>query len=146
MQGKQAFLVVMALAMAGPALAQVVYRCEHRDKVSLQTHPCETRARQTVKRIEPIPSDPQATQRRARIEAEMDRRNAAAKAYAGESSTRRRTYYNGPLVSTSNDPAEARCAIAKAERDDTLRRVGLRRNFDLLRRLDEAVRAACGRR
>ncbi len=143
MQGKRFVPILVAMTMASTTHAQVAYRCEHAGRVSLQTHPCEGKARQTIKSIEPIRDDPNARQRRARIEAEMDHRNAAAKAQAGVATVRHRTYYNGALVSTSNDQAEARCAVAKAERDDTLRRAGLRRNFDLLRRLDEAVRVAC---
>lgn len=36
------------------------------------------------------------------------------------------------------------CRQAKREREATLARVGLRRTFDLLRRLDDEVRLACG--
>lgn len=35
------------------------------------------------------------------------------------------------------------CEAAKANRDRTLERVGLKRTFDLLSRLDEQVRNAC---
>lgn len=40
-------------------------------------------------------------------------------------------------------PKPSACEIAKADRDATLERVGLKRTFDLLSRLDEQVRKAC---
>ncbi|HEY1142188.1 MAG TPA: hypothetical protein VGE88_18580 [Lysobacter sp.] len=42
-----------------------------------------------------------------------------------------------------NAPRPSACEMAKSERDITLERVGLKRTFDLLSRLDEQVRKAC---
>lgn len=50
----------------------------------------------------------------------------------------------GPRSGSKRDPARARCQAARDKRDRTLERVGLKRTFDLLRRLDDEVRAACG--
>ena len=41
------------------------------------------------------------------------------------------------------DPADARCNAARAGREAKLKAVGLKRTFDLLRRLDDAVHDAC---
>ena len=44
----------------------------------------------------------------------------------------------------SASSSRSRCEAARAKRDATLARVGLKRTFDLLRKLDDEVRAACG--
>jgi hypothetical protein len=41
---------------------------------------------------------------------------------------------------------EIACQAATAKREDTLQRVGLNRNIDLLRRLDDELERACRRR
>lgn len=41
------------------------------------------------------------------------------------------------------DPAEARCRAARSRRETKLQAVGLKRTFDLLRKLDDAVHMAC---
>lgn len=49
-----------------------------------------------------------------------------------------------PRTRGSAGPSPARrCQAAKERREATLRRVGLKRSFDLLRRLDDEVWAAC---
>lgn len=45
--------------------------------------------------------------------------------------------------SDSNAARKATCAMARQERADTLERVGLKRTYDLLQRLDAMVREAC---
>lgn len=138
-------LLGLMLAVS-PANAQVIYRCQAGGKVTLQSDPCPVTAKQTVRPYQATPSDPHAVRRRMAIEAEMDRRNAGGQArVAYGDRVNNRTYYNGELISTSPDPRRGRCEAAKRDRAAVLERVGLRRNFDLLRRLDEQVRIACAR-
>jgi len=60
---------------------------------------------------------------------------------ARKSSSSRRT--TASSARSRADPAESRCQAAKSKREAKLRAVGLKRTFDLLRKLDEAVYAAC---
>lgn len=48
-------------------------------------------------------------------------------------------------VPTARDRQQQRCNNAKTRRDATLDRIGLRRTYELLQRLDAAVRVACKR-
>lgn len=128
------WVAIGLLVIAGDAQAQVAYRCQVGGKVTLQGHPCTAGAKQDVRSYD-IPTDPDAAKRRLAIEAEMDRRNARQATYGGGSD----------VYSRAPEPQRARCEAAKRHRAATLEQVGLRRNFDLLRNLDEHVRIACSR-
>lgn len=114
------------------AHAQQVYKCTDGSQVSYQSLPCEG-AQRTLRRWdatpEPVPAGAQA--------------GPAAKAHAmpaRKSSLRRTT---AGSTRSRPDSAESRCQAAKSKREAKLRAVGLKRTFDLLRKLDEAVYAAC---
>lgn len=83
------------------------------------------------------------TAERAR-QLEADRRRTDANSRYLESLARGqgRTAQYGASGSRTNAKHQ-RCQAAKARRDDTLRRVGLRRTHELLRRLDDDVYEAC---
>ena len=49
----------------------------------------------------------------------------------------------GASIPVENSGNSRACVSAKATRTRTLERVGLKRTFDLLRRLDDAVHSAC---
>ena len=54
------------------------------------------------------------------------------------------SYGSGPSAADyQRSQRQAACATAKASREDTLRRVGLKRTYDLLQRLDAMVNEAC---
>lgn len=113
------------LLLASTAHAQVVYRCAANGKpVSFQSEPCAPGARMTNV-----------------IDAPPDRRPPRAiqgPVYSQEQQS-------GPQWSapTEQDRQREKCNKAKADREDTLNSVGLRRTFDLVSSLDAKVTAAC---
>jgi len=128
---------ICLLAFAAAVPAQTIYKCKGKGPVSYQTEPCGPKSSTTgVKTYQPVYDDPRAAARLRRIEAERDARRA---------------YNNGGVTNiygnaSGSDPRGARraqCASARANRKATLDRVGLRRTYDLLQRLDEQVNQAC---
>ena len=79
------------------------------------------------------------TLRRQRAEAQ--RRDADARFLSRLAGTDRLTPRHAPVQ--RHDPRVAACEAAKRHRDATLRQVGLKRTFNLLRALDEQVYRAC---
>ncbi|RYG14508.1 MAG: hypothetical protein EON92_01855 [Burkholderiales bacterium] len=124
------FLIAI-LTITPQAAAQQVYKCTRGNDVAYQSEPCAPTQR-TVKQWDATP-EPFATPA------------PATRPVTGPAPTRtirsRRAAGNG--ARTKVDPADARCAKAKARRESRLKAVGLKRNFDLLRQLDEAVYEAC---
>lgn len=127
---------ILVAMLSTPAGAQTIHRCVTRNGgVAYQSEACSADAlRATTKRYHAPPDDPQAMQRLKAIDADMERRRQVA---IGKSSASARQYRR--VV----DKGAARCTAARARQAQTLERVGLKRTFDLLRRLDDAVRAAC---
>ena len=124
------WFVTLLILCAFPASAETLYRCKSRDgEVSLQSDPCPAGAEQTARDFV-VRYDPDAAARRQAIDAEMERRSVAQ---------RRSIRYTSAGRKRSGDG----CAAAKTRRQRTLDSVGMRRNFDLLRRLDEQVHSAC---
>lgn len=112
--------------------AQQVYKCSDGNQVSYQSMPCED-AQRTLRQWDATPEPEAAVAQAAQ----------AAKAHAlsvRKPSSRRTTTYG---TRSRPDPAELRCQAAKSKREAKLRAVGLKRTFDLLRKLDDAVYAAC---
>ncbi|WP_162374422.1 DUF4124 domain-containing protein [Pseudoxanthomonas sangjuensis] len=76
-----------------------------------------------------------------------DARSAAAKIEADRQALRQsnspRRSYRSMGASIPVDSNSSACESAKANREAVLKTVGIRRTFDLLRSLDDAVRAAC---
>ncbi len=111
-----------------PRYVPSVYRCADRaGGVSLQSQPCGPDQRTTRVVAAPLLAPPvRATQ------------------------PSRPSTYNQPAYNTFHVPQEdslaprrAACATARQQREDTLERVGLKRNYDLLQRLDAMVNRAC---
>ena len=121
--------VIEAPAVATPQReVPMVYRCvDAGGAVSLQSQPCGPGQRTT----RAVPAPPDIEPRRAPLT-----RPAPVASNGGG--------WSGPSASQwQRQQQQARCAQARAEREATLERVGLRRDFDLLRRLDDMVREAC---
>jgi hypothetical protein len=117
-----------ASASVDPNALHMVYRCVGKGgAVSLQSQPCA--ADQRVTRAIYAPP-----------EAERARRPTVVSSAPTQSST----YGGGPSAADyQRAQRQAACANAKASREDTLRRVGLKRTYDLLQRLDAMVYEAC---
>jgi len=123
------FLLVAVLAV--PASAQAVYKCrDARGGPVFQSHPCDGAASEKEYRYEAQQPSTANQRRIAQYRRELEESNAPS---------------SGPrwVSREISTPKRSGCQIAKDERDATLRRVGLKRNFDLLRQLDENVYRAC---
>lgn len=123
-------LIALLLLLAGPAPAEILYRCIARDgAVSYQSPPCSASAR--LDRVVEYRPEPVAN---------------AARSPARPASTHRasrdghRTATAGHMPRTT---AADRCRAARARRDAALERLGLKRTYVQLSRLDAGVRAAC---
>lgn len=126
------FLVL--LAVAAPAAAGTLHVCQDARGVrSYQDTPCAADTRNLGTRaFEAKAPDPVLLARSRAIEAEMDRRNRGG-------GSRIAAVREGPRRAAAPSP----CQAAKARREATLKRVGLKRDFDLLSRLDGDVWDAC---
>ena len=127
-------LACVAFGPAAQAAAYTVHVCEDgRGHRTYQDAPCGRDGRSVGSRSYAIAShDPALAAHRRAIEAEMDRRNR------GDGRVR--------IVRTpaARKPAAVDpCRAAKAKRQAELKRVGLKRTFDLLRRLDDEVWDVC---
>lgn len=123
--------VMAALAVAAPSQAQVVYKCTGKSGATeYSSWPCKAEQR-TVKAIA-APPDP--VQRYA----PPVHTPAPALTY-GQTNH----FYTPTQAASLRSIRQARCKAAKDERERTLASVGLKRNFDLLRRLDDVVNQNC---
>lgn len=111
------------------ATGPTVYRCvDGVGHVSFQSHPCS--GGQTTTREIAVFQDFRKPVRR--VVSPPDSRGYTT------------SYSSGPSAYERQRAARrAGCASARRQREQTLEMVGLRRNFDLLRRLDDMVREAC---
>lgn len=131
-------LILLAFIGAGllpvaQATAQEIHTCiDAKGFKSYQNLPCDPGQRTaSVRSYEARPDDPAVTARSAAIQQEMDRRNRPSGKASVVRTVNQRT--SGPTP----------CQAAKARREATLKRVGLKRNFDLLSRLDSEVWEVC---
>jgi len=127
-------LVLALLTLApGPVLGQtVIVKCKDRKgAVIFQTPPCDPgQSAVDVKQYAPVRYDPHLAAQTRAAQREVDARRA------GYGNRGQATY----IPSDGRGPA---CEAAKANREVVLKSVGMRRNFDLLRSLDESVQKAC---
>ncbi|MDI9239978.1 hypothetical protein QLQ15_13780 [Lysobacter sp. LF1] len=137
-------MVVWALAsVTGVACANTVHKCiGPGGAVSYQDAPCAAGLREGGRwaadpEPPPTPAQMQARDRKLQQDrAESDflsRRAGTDRVGSGRAQTSRAV----------RNPAPSACEAAKAARQKTLDSVGLKRTFDLLRKLDEQVREAC---
>lgn len=127
-------LACAVLAPSAHAASYTVHVCtDARGGRIYQDAPCAEGERPVATRAYAIAApDPTLVARTRAIETEMDRRNRGeGRPRLGRTAAARRT--------AAQDP----CKAAKARRDAELKRVGLKRTFDLLSRLDGDVWDAC---
>lgn len=126
-------LIAIYLLYEPCAMAQEIHICiDAKGIKSYQNLPCTSDLRTASVRIYVSkPEDLALTARTTAIQQEMDRRNRTrGKAVVVRTASNRRA---GPTP----------CQAAKENREATLKRVGLKRNFDLLSRLDSEVWERC---
>jgi hypothetical protein len=123
--------------------AQTVHKCVLADgATSYQSLPCAGSAREAVRwdaPPDPLPSAEQLAKlamlrEHGRAESEFLSRRAGTGVRGGDTSRTHR-------VPAAGRPSS--CDAARATREQTLERVGLKRTYELLSRLDEQVRKAC---
>lgn len=128
------YLCLCLLAIAAPAAAGTLHVCrDARGVRSYQDTPCAAGThKEGTRAFEAKALDPALLARTRAIETEMDRRNrgGVARIAAVRGGSRR-------------PPGPSPCQAAKTRREATLKRVGLKRDFDLLSRLDGEVWDAC---
>ena len=139
---KRSFTLAM-LMLASAAHAQQVHKCVDRSgNTSYQSAPCshaQTTARTWEAAPDPVPENAPAP---APAPA-ASQRKLARSPHAATSSPRKTGRSTGAAIPVENSGNSRACATAKAKRTRTLERVGLKRSFELLSKLDEAVRSAC---
>lgn len=128
-------ILAACLPVAGHAASYTVHVCvDARGVRSYQDMPCAVAQRSVATReFAAIVPDAATLVRTRAIEAEMDRRNRGG----GDHVRIVRTA--AAKRATAPDP----CRAAKGRRDSELKRVGLKRTFDQLSRLDGDVWDAC---
>ena len=125
------------LMLALDAHAQQVHKCVGRSgSVAYQSQPCGDA--QTTLRSWEAPPDPVSEPPPSYPASASGQRHGNATAMPA---VRRHRRVMGASIPVENSGNSHVCASAKATR--TLERVGLKRTFDLLRRLDDAVSRAC---
>ncbi len=123
-------LLVLLLLLAGNSHAQVLYRCvSGSGAVSWQSTGCGQGMRM-MKRMEYTPDAPTVVPVYDHVRATVTKgRSRGSTSYRVSTRTTR--------------PTPDACARARERREATLERVGLKRNFDLLSKLDADVRSVC---
>lgn len=133
------FGMVWLVLVCAPVSAQTIYKCLGADGVpAYQSSPCG-QGHATGKQWEPLSAvSADDARQRADIEARIERDRQAVRAHNAKRQLR--SGATGSHLRARNATA---CETAKARRDTTLQRVGLKRNYALLRKLDDAVFDAC---
>jgi len=125
-------LIAVMGGLAGGALPVVagdLHRCVGPAGVTYQQVPCGPG--QVLSKTIPVVADGPADQPRA------------AKAQRKSGSERRVSSGARASKTDALDRRRATCATARRTRDEKLERLGLRRTFEDLRKLDDRVQAAC---
>ena len=129
----------MVVGWTGPAASQTVQKCIAADgHVTLTSGACADghRLAGTYDAV-PEASEP-VVAAQARLRA-----SPRASGYPAPAQVAPRVRSRVSRSPAGNNTAAKRCKSAREHREQTLRRVGLKRTFDLLRRLDDDVWAAC---
>ena len=135
-------ILVLFLLLQILANAQQVYKCVKGKDVSYQSAPCD--ATHTVAKQWDATPDPEPTAEEIALRAFKRKQDAAESAQLRRAAGTNRTRPTGSgNRTTSISAADARCNAAKDRRARKLESVGLKRTFDLLRKLDDAVHSAC---
>lgn len=125
--------IAVCLLPVAQANAQEIHTCvDAKGRKSYQNMPCAPEQRTAaVRSYTAKPEDPALAARSATIQQEMDRRNRPS----GKTTVVR--------TGSTRRAAPTACQAAKAKREATLKRVGLKRTFDLLSQLDSEVWEVC---
>ena len=136
-------MATVLAAMAGMACANTVHKCiGPGGTVSYQDAPCAAGSREGGSwAADPEPAPTPAQQQAREHRQQQDR--AESDFLSRRAGTDRIGSGRAPASRVTRESAPSACETAKAKREKTLDSVGLKRTYDLLRKLDEQVRAAC---
>ena len=137
----RSLMLASVLLIPAAANAQQVYKCVNGKNVSYQSAPCA--AGHTVAKQWDATPDPEPTAEEVAEHAAKRKQDAAESAQLRRAAGTHRTRSTGSSNRTSASAADARCNAAKDRRARKLEALGLKRTFDLLRKLDDAVQSAC---
>ncbi|MEO6103072.1 MAG: DUF4124 domain-containing protein [Pseudoxanthomonas sp.] len=134
------FMFMLLLAPTGNA--QQIYKCVNGGNVSYQSAVCDANWK-IARQWEAVPeAESSATDLRQRqLEDRRQRAGSAQLSRAAGTGRARSTSHRRD--SPGRKPGTSPCDASKARREAKLKSVGLKRTFDLLRRLDDAVNEAC---
>lgn len=141
-QGMRAVMMPLIFFIASNASAQQVYKCVRGSEVSYQSAACDGTqkvARQWDATPEPEPTADELRQRQLKNQIDQAESTWLSRA-AG---TDRMRSASNQRNAGSRKSSMSRCDAAKARREAKLKSVGLKRTFDLLQKLDDAVNDAC---
>lgn len=133
--------ILSLIFFASTTSAQQVYKCVNGSEVSYQSAACDgtwKAAKQWDATPEPEPTTNGLGQRPPESQ-----RNRAQSAQLNATNTKRPRSTSSRRNAGSRKPSMSRCDAAKARREAKLKSVGLKRTFDLLRKLDDSVNEAC---
>lgn len=149
MKAKGWMWLVPALAVSLPAWSQqagVLRKCvSAKGAISFQQAPCGPGSRQLASHAYVTEPRPSAGQIRARAAREQAARAESAELSrrAGTVAGQRAPRGGGTLHRVTIARDDAACQRARRRRERTLETVGLKRSYDLLRRLNDEVSIAC---
>lgn len=141
--GKKSWLQNAPCAKQG-AYVDSLYKCVlPSGGTSIQQQPCTGKAKTVWRRSarpEPAPTyEEQVSRARKRAQDELDAQELARRA----GTDRHQSYIATNPFPDQRVTQQNLCQQAKASRDAVLTQVGLKRNYDLLRQLNDAVYQAC---
>lgn len=129
-------LALVAVCWTGGVAAQQVHKCVDGDNTVYQSEPCATG--QAAKTWD-APPDRANPERQARLAAIQDELAARKRAKAIQKAVPRGS--QGAAISLYRDPA--RCEAARVRRAAAFEAAGMRRTYELTRRMDDLVFDAC---
>lgn len=138
---KGIFTVILFTVACGTSSAQVVFKClDGQGNAHYQSGACPpgtTLAKTWESQIDPGPTPARPATGNSAAGSQSQRITPARR--RGRAAPDYRTRRATGRISAGR----SRCEAAKEKRQATLAAVGLKRNFDLLRKLDDQVSAAC---
>lgn len=138
---------VCAAHLASAAVgAQSLYTCaDSQGQNSYQSMPCNEHQQQLWARdiptVSPSPPAPRRSTEASATKPKAPLRTAAARSARSGGGKSSRSRSSGAAISMHGDPAA--CAKAKERRSKAYERLGLKRNFETSRKMDDLVHEAC---
>ena len=138
----RAMLLLSMFLLAPAGNAQQVYKCIKGRDVSYQSAPCD-RTQKVVRQWDATPQPAPSVEELGRRTIKSPGAQAESTPAKRASGTKRIRVVHSWRESRGGRSSMSSCDTAKARRKAKLESVGLKRTFDLLRKLDDAVHEAC---